>query len=162
MATGVCRSRQSTAKQFDRTSPDSEAVIRLSCNGDMTDCGQARNIVSPSVCRCTARGPMTDSIDSRAKHREHIQTRTEYVRGKRGPVSFVWGNHVVKPRQRVPGAAGLWSPPPAGDAGLLVEASAGDGIVIDGRTVDGAAKLAVGPDHPASIAYFSNGSEGVI
>ena len=105
---------------------------------------------------------MTDSIDSRAKHREHIQKRTENVRGKRGPVSFVWGNHVVKSRQRVPGAPGLWSPLPEGEAGLLVEASAGDGIVIDGRTVDGAAKLAVGPDHPASIACFSNGSEGVI
>jgi len=50
------------------------------------------------------------------KRREHIQKRTEYVRGKRGPISFVWGNHVVKPRQRVPGAAGLWSPPPEGPA----------------------------------------------
>ncbi|MGZ8230857.1 MAG: DUF1684 domain-containing protein [Burkholderiales bacterium] len=65
---------------------------------------------------------MADSIDSRAKHREHIQKRTEFVRGKRGPVSFVWGNHVVKPRQRVPGAPGLWSPLPEGEAGLLVEA----------------------------------------
>jgi uncharacterized protein (DUF1684 family) len=62
----------------------------------------------------------------------------------------------------VPGAQGLWSPLPEGQAGLLVEARASDGIVIDGRTVDGAAKLAVGPDHPASIAYFSNGSEGII
>src|SRR6185436_7867737 len=105
---------------------------------------------------------MNDGTDSRAKHREHIQARTEYVKGKRGPVSFVWGNHVVKPRQRVPGAPGLWSPQPAGETGLLVEASAGDGIVIDGRTVDGAAKLAVGTNHPASTAYFSNGSEGVI
>src|SRR5687768_6735023 len=106
---------------------------------------------------------MNDSIDSRAQqHREHIQKRTDAVRGKRGPVSFVWGNHVVKRGQRVPGAPGLWSPLPEGEAGLLVEASAGDGIVIDGRTVDGSAKLAVGPDHPASIAYFSNGSEGVI
>ena len=49
---------------------------------------------------------MNDSIDPRAKHREHIQKRTELVSGKRGPVSFVWGNHVGKPRQRVPGA---WS-----------------------------------------------------
>jgi len=105
---------------------------------------------------------MTDSIDSSAKHREHIQKRTETVSGKRGPVSFVWGNHVANPRQRVPGAPGLWSPLPEGEAGLLVEASASDGIVIDGRTVDGTAKLAVGPDHPASIAYFPNGSEGII
>ena len=37
---------------------------------------------------------MTDSKDSPAKHREHIQKRTEYVMAKRGPVSFVWGNHV--------------------------------------------------------------------
>ena len=97
---------------------------------------------------------MTGSIDARAKHREHIQRRTEYVRDKRGPVSYVWGNHVVKPRQRVPGAPGLWSPLPEGEAGLLVEASASDGIVIDGRTVDGAAKLAVGPNHPAIDRLF--------
>jgi uncharacterized protein (DUF1684 family) len=105
---------------------------------------------------------MNDSVDPRAKHREHIQKRTEFVRGKRGPVSFVWGNHVVKPRQRVPGAPGLWSPLPEGDAGLLVEASASDRIVIDGRTVGATAKLAVGPDHPASVACFPNGAEGVI
>ena len=105
---------------------------------------------------------MTESIDPRAKHREHIHQRTEFVRGKRGPVSFVWGNHVEKPGQRVPGAQGLWSPLPGGEAGLLVEASASDGIVIDGRTVDGTAKLMADPNHPASIAYFRNGAEGVI
>src|SRR5690606_4197374 len=101
-------------------------------------------------------------IDPHAKHREHIRQRTEFVRGKRGPVSFVWGNHVVKPRQRVPGAPGLWSPLPAGEAGLLVEASASDGIVVDGRTVDGSAKLMADPNHPASTACFANGAEGVI
>jgi uncharacterized protein (DUF1684 family) len=105
---------------------------------------------------------MNESSDPRAKHREYIQGRTEFVRGKRGPVSFVWGNHVEKPGQRVPGAPGLWSPLPAGEAGLLVEASAGDGIVIDGRTVAGSAKLMADPNHPASVAYFPNGAEGVI
>jgi len=105
---------------------------------------------------------MADSIDSRAKHDEYIQQRTEFVRGKRGPVSFVWGNHVEKPGQRVPGAPGLWSPLPEGEAGLLLEASASDGIVIDGRTVDGNAKLMADPNHPASVAYFPNGAEGVI
>jgi len=105
---------------------------------------------------------MNDSIDPRAKHREHIQQRTELVRGKRGPVSFVWGNHVVKPGQRIPGAPGRWSPLPEGEAGLLVEASVGDGIVIDGRTVDGSAKLVAERNHPASTAFFPNGSEGII
>src|SRR5687767_8123595 len=118
--------------------------------------------MSPPASRCTPGDPMSDSTDSRAKHREHIDKRTEFVRGKRGPVSFVWGNHVVKPRQRVPGAPGLWSPLPEGDAGLAVEANARDGIAIDGRAVDGTARLAVGPDHPASTASFSNGAEGVV
>lgn len=102
------------------------------------------------------------STDPSVKHREHIQQRTESVRGKRGPVSFVWGNHVGKHGQRVPGAPGLWSPLPEGEAGLLVEASASEGIVIDGRAVDGSAKLVFGPDHPASVAYFSNGAEGIV
>lgn len=105
---------------------------------------------------------MTETNDPRARHREHIQQRTETVRGKRGPVSFVWGNHVEKPAQRVPGAPGSWSPLPAGEAGLLVEASAADGIVIDGRTVNGRAKLMADPNHPAGVAYFPNGAEGVI
>ena len=105
---------------------------------------------------------MTESIAARAKHREHIERRTEYVRGKRGPVSFVWGNHVAKPGQRVPGAPGLWSPLPVEEAGLLVEASASTGIVINGDTVDGTAKLVADPNHPASVAYFPNGAEGII
>ena len=129
---------------------------------------------------------MTEHVDLRVKHLEHIRQRTESVRGKRGPVSFVWGSHVDKPRQRVRGAPGLWSALPEGEAGLLVEASASDGIVIDGRTVDGSAKLLLGPD-PArsdaadrafagsnassrmlrnpgsrSVAQFSNGAEGII
>jgi uncharacterized protein (DUF1684 family) len=105
---------------------------------------------------------MNEINDPNAKHRAHIQERTDYVRGKRGPVSFVWGNHVQSSRQRVPGAPGLWSPLPAAEAGLLVEANAGDGIVIDGRAVDGSAKLMADPDHPASVAYFANGAEGII
>jgi len=105
---------------------------------------------------------MNQNVDSQALHREHIRSRTEHVRSKRGPVSFVWGNHVVKPRQRVPGAPGLWSPLPGGEPGLLVEASASDGIVVDGRTVDGSAKLMADPNHPASTACFPNDAEGVI
>jgi uncharacterized protein (DUF1684 family) len=62
----------------------------------------------------------------------------------------------------VPGAPGLWSPLPEGEAGLLVEASTGDGIVIDGRTVDGSAKLMADKDHPAAVARFANGAEGII
>lgn len=105
---------------------------------------------------------MAASTDPRATHDEYVQQRTDSVRGKRGPVSFVWGNHVTNPRQRVPGAPGLWSPLPNGEAGLLLEARASDGIVINGVTVDGAAKLLADPKHPASVAYFPNGAEGVI
>jgi uncharacterized protein (DUF1684 family) len=105
---------------------------------------------------------MADGIDPRAKHREHIRERTEFVRGKRGPVAFVWGSHVDKPRQQVRGAPGVWSPLPEGEAGLLVEARASDRIVINGATVDGSAELMADPKHPASIACFPNGSEGII
>lgn len=105
---------------------------------------------------------MAAHADARAKFLEHLEQRTRFVRDKRGPVSFVWGNHVEKPGQRVPGAPGLWSPLPPGEAGLLVEARAEEGIVIDGKTVVGTSRLMADPEHPASVACFPNGAEGVI
>ena len=41
---------------------------------------------------------MTVNVDPRAEHREHIQQRAEFVRGKRGPVSFVCGSEFETPR----------------------------------------------------------------
>jgi uncharacterized protein len=105
---------------------------------------------------------MTVTTDPRTKHLEYIQERTESVRGPRGPVSFVWANHVDYEDQKVPGAPGLWSPLPAGEAGLLLKAQASEGIVINGNIIDGTAKLLADRDDPASVVYFPNGAEGII
>ena len=72
---------------------------------------------------------MAERDEARANHRRHIEQRTQHVRGKRGPVAFVWGNHVVKARQRVPGAPGLWSPLPAGWERELSHSSATAGVL---------------------------------
>ena len=56
--------------------------------------------------------------------------------------------------QPVWGAAGLWSPLPAGESGLKVTASAADGVIVDGELVDGEA-IARGKDtdDPSTIAF---------
>ncbi len=56
--------------------------------------------------------------------------------------------------QPVWGAAGLWSPLPAGESGLKVTAAAADGVVVDGVLVDGEA-VARGrdTDEPSTIVF---------
>lgn len=56
--------------------------------------------------------------------------------------------------QPVWGAAGLWSPLPAGESGLKVTATAADGVVVDGKTVDGEAIVrGKDTDDPSTIAF---------
>ena len=56
--------------------------------------------------------------------------------------------------QPVWGAAGLWSPLPAGQSGLKVTAAAADGVVVDGAVVDGEAIVrGKDTDAPSTIAF---------
>lgn len=50
---------------------------------------------------------------------------TQWITGDVGVSQPIWG------------AAGLWSPLPIGSSGLLLRASAFDGIIVDGELVDG-------------------------
>ena len=57
--------------------------------------------------------------------------------------------------QPVWGAAGLWSPLPAGQSGLKVTAAAADGVVVDGAVVDGEAIVrGKDTDAPSTIAFI--------
>lgn len=64
--------------------------------------------------------------------------------------------------QPVWGAAGLWSPLPAGESGLKVTASAADGVVVDGALVNGEA-VARGKDaETASTISFGGTVTGTV
>jgi len=90
------------------------------------------------------------------------RARRDGARTKRGPVSFVWGDFVTEPGTSVIGAAGLWSPLSDGAAGLLVHASASEGVVIGGVLVDGQAALFADAADGPTVAHFADGAEGII
>ena len=96
---------------------------------------------------------------------EHRARRRAEATGRRGPASFVWGDFVTGPDQRVEGAPGRWSPAPDGRPGLLVRAGADEGIRIGGELVDGEAVLEFtgnyGVAEGPGLAEFADGAEGV-
>lgn len=97
-----------------------------------------------------------------ALHEARVAAHAAAVIGSRGPASFVWGDFVTEAGSTVIGAAGAWAPLPAGQAGLRVTASATEGIVIGGETVDGTAVLYAYESDGPTVAYFADGAEGVI
>lgn len=104
---------------------------------------------------------MTAQLTDIESFAEFRARRRREVVGRRGAVSFVWGDFVVEPDQRVQGAPGFWSPLTA-EAGLRVRAEAGDGIRIDGEVVDGEATLYLDEADGPALAEFAGGGEGVI
>jgi len=105
---------------------------------------------------------MTITDDARDEARSFRADREGYVRGPRGPIAFVWGDHITRPGQKVADAPGLWSPAPKGVAGIVVTATADEGVVIGGTTVDGQATLFHETADGPHLAAFPDGSEGVV
>ncbi|MHC9043154.1 DUF1684 domain-containing protein [Microbacterium saperdae] len=92
----------------------------------------------------------------------HHDARRVQIAGKRGPVSFVWGDFVTAQGTQITGASGLWSPLPHGRAGLEVTAVAADGVRIGGELVDGSAVLHAHAEDGPTVAEFADGAEGII
>jgi uncharacterized protein (DUF1684 family) len=90
------------------------------------------------------------------------QRRQDDASGPRGSVAFVWGDFVTEPGQRVTGAPGRWSPAPEGVAGVVLHASAEDGVTLDGTLVDGDATLFHESAEGPHLARFADGAEGVV
>jgi uncharacterized protein len=97
-----------------------------------------------------------------AEFRAFRDGRRRHATAPRGPASFVWGDFVTEPDVTVEGATGRWSPLPDGAAGLLVRASAAEGIRIGERLVDGEAVLHYEEKDGPTVAQFPDGAEGVI
>ncbi|MGB4779750.1 DUF1684 domain-containing protein [Microbacterium sp.] len=106
-----------------------------------------------------------------ARHEQRIAAHARAAAGPRGPASFVWGDFVTEPGTTVAGAPGTWAPLPAGQRGLLVTATAADGIRLrntddksdtNGSMVDGNAVLYADPADGPAVARFPDGAEGII
>ncbi|WP_298227484.1 DUF1684 domain-containing protein [Gryllotalpicola sp.] len=101
----------------------------------------------------------TAELDRLDAHRE---ARIRNAASSRGPASFFWGDMVTAPGQTVTGAPGRWSPLPAGEAGVRVDATAADGIRIGGALVDGTAILHYDEADGPTVASFPDGAEGIV
>ena len=88
--------------------------------------------------------------------------RDRAARGARGSVAFVWGDFIDADDQVVTGAPGLWSPAQTGVPGIVVAATAAEGIRIGGALVDGTATLFHEAAHGPHLATFPGGAEGVV
>ncbi|MET0589889.1 MAG: prolyl oligopeptidase family serine peptidase, partial [Naasia sp.] len=88
------------------------------------------------------------ALDARLK-----AERNRAVAGPVGPLALV-NTQIIDSPQPVWGVKGHWAPLPDGASGLLLTASADDGIVVDGAVVDGTVVVA-GPDsaNPSSIRF---------
>lgn len=90
------------------------------------------------------------------------EERVRAVTGPRGAASLVRGDQVRRAHTVVPGAPGRWSPFAHGRDGVLVEATAAEGVRIGGRVVDGDAVLFAHPGDGPTVARFPGGAEGVL
>ncbi|MDM4761618.1 DUF1684 domain-containing protein [Galbitalea sp. SE-J8] len=93
---------------------------------------------------------------------QFLTGREAHLSGARSPVAFEWGDFVTAPATRVAGAPGLWSPAPAGVAGLRVTVAPDDAVEIGGTLVEHTAVLYADAVDGPSVARFGNGAEGVI
>jgi uncharacterized protein (DUF1684 family) len=100
----------------------------------------------------TTAAPVTDPADLLATFHSRRELSVVQPTGSLALVNTQWITDAAP--QPVWGAAGLWSPLPAGESGLRVTASAADGVMVDGALVDGEA-IVRGRDseNPSTIAF---------
>ncbi|WP_040951798.1 DUF1684 domain-containing protein [Gorillibacterium massiliense] len=76
--------------------------------------------------------------------------RQTAVAGPQGDLALI-GLYAIQEPMQVEGLPGLWAPMHAGEPGLILTATAADGITVDGKTLDGTARLSI--DH--TLVRFS-------
>lgn len=107
--------------------------------------------------------------DAPAEPRELLdrfrRRRAEVVQSPLGSLALVntqWITGDALQKQQVWGVPGLWSPRPAGESGLVVTASAADGIMVDGVVVDGDAVVRGKDDPSPSTVVFTETTSGFV
>lgn len=106
---------------------------------------------------------MTDTAATVDTELERFHTRRErMVASPLGSLALV-NTQWVDSEQPIYGVPGVWAPLPAGESGLLVRATAADGIVVDGVLVDGEAIVrGKDADSPSEIRFSDTVSGFVI
>lgn len=84
--------------------------------------------------------------------------REETVRGPQGNLALALTEWITEATD-VPGVPGTWAPSPAHD-GLLVSATDGDDIIVDGQYVDGTATVYTKTSMTPSSIHFGDGRTG--
>lgn len=92
---------------------------------------------------------------------EFRQKRHQAVTSPQGSLALSNTQWIDRP-QAVWSVPGEWAPREDGGAGLLVTASASDGITVDGSVVDGTVVVRAKDDAPASTISFSDGKTGTL
>ena len=108
---------------------------------------------------------MTDTTTNTPTAEELYATyhsrREESVVQPKGSLALV-NTQWIDSSQTIYGVPGVWAPAPSGSSGLLLTASAADGIVVDGALVDGSVVVR-GKDDPApSDIVFGDGVTGFV
>jgi len=93
-----------------------------------------------------------------ATYRERRELSVVQPKGSLALVNTQW----IDSSQPIYGVPGVWAPLPAGESGLLVTASAAEGITVDGVLVDGEAVVrGKDSDAPGDIV-FDDGKTGFV
>jgi uncharacterized protein (DUF1684 family) len=87
--------------------------------------------------------------------------REEVVVQPTGSLALV-NTQWIDSEQPVWGVPGLWAPLPDGESGLLVTATAEDGVVVDGQPVDGSAVVRGKDSESPSTVVFSDTVTGFV
>jgi uncharacterized protein (DUF1684 family) len=93
-----------------------------------------------------------------ATYHERRELSVVQPKGSLALVNTQW----IDSEQKIYGVPGVWAPLPAGQSGLLVTATASDGITVDGALVDGSAVVRGKDDAKPSEIGFGEGVTGFV
>ncbi|WP_293696882.1 DUF1684 domain-containing protein [uncultured Agrococcus sp.] len=97
--------------------------------------------------------------DARSQFDAFRKRREEAVRGPQGNLALALTEWVTEATD-VDSVPGTWAPSPAGE-GLLVSATDGDDIIVDGHYVDGTATVYTKTSMTPSSVHFGDGRTGL-
>jgi uncharacterized protein (DUF1684 family) len=108
---------------------------------------------------------MTDTATAPAtaeqRHERFHTLREQSVATPTGFLALV-NTQWVSEEQTIWGVPGTWAPRPAGESGLIVRATAADGVVVDGVPVDGEAVVRGKDDQQPGSVVFDDHTVGTV